>query len=97
MEQQDAFAPCSISLQQGANSAGLPIQSRESQLPPFRLSIEQVAIDALLRMAQGAPAECFDERGKLDIGNGGAAIYLCRFRLENPSSRELRVTCARAS
>jgi len=84
-------------LQQGANSAGLPIQSRESQLPPFCLSIEQVAVDALLRMAQRPPAERFDERGKLDLGNRKAAIYLCRFRLKNPSSKELRATCARAS
>jgi len=75
----------------------LPIQSRESQLPTLCLTIEQVAVDALLRMAQRPPAERFDERGKLDLRNRGAAIYLCRFRLKNPSSYELRATCARAS
>lgn len=75
----------------------MPIQSRESQLPTFCLTIEQVAVDALLRMAQRSPAKRFDERGKIDLGNRGAAIYLCRFRLKNPSSKELRATCARAS
>jgi hypothetical protein len=75
----------------------LPIESCESQLFTLCLTIEQVAVDALPRMAQRPPAERFDERGKLDLGNRGAAIYLCRFRLKNPSSKELRVTCARAS